>query len=190
MFYDSNQSSDLISPLKSHHSSGQFILRGLKPNSSMSGDVFGRVRWTLEFFWVPSTITQITKATSPCCFNTNKIFLHYCVIIQTRCWLGHPIRSSRLHYDHLVRNIYGVQIQFIERPEETDHFWYQRNGFWDRKCAGEVLTKICICTYLKTPNLAVDSFLIQEISISNLGQKLLIGQNVYEASVLTIFLER
>ena len=90
----------------------------------------GHVRWTLKIYWVHSvrsTITQITKATSPWCFNTNKIFLHYCVIFQTRCWLDNPIRSSRLRYNHLVRNIYGVQIQFIERPEEN-HFFNQRNG--------------------------------------------------------------
>ena len=32
MFYDSNQSSDLISPLKSHHSSGLLIFGDLKSN--------------------------------------------------------------------------------------------------------------------------------------------------------------
>ena len=72
-------------------------------------------------------------------FNTNKIFLHYCVIFQTRRWLDHPIRSSRLRYD-LVRNIYGVQIQFIKRHIWRTPFFDQRNWFnKKRMCVGEVI---------------------------------------------------
>ena len=117
--------------------------------STVHGRYLGHVRWTLKIYWahsVRSTITQITKATSPWCFNTNKIFLHYCVIFQTRCWLDNPIRSSCLRYNHLVRNIYGVQIQFIERPEEN-HFFNQRNGLEKifQKCVGE---SDCINCYL------------------------------------------